>query len=107
MLNVAKEQATRLLNQVGSYLLSLARDAESEESLNRALAIIERLEHPRVIHQLNNLALFFQDLGKLEQARKLLKDALTVFHRFYGDDHPITTKARTNLERLIEKMNGE
>lgn len=99
-LNVAKEQTTRLLNQVRFYLRSLARNTEAGETLNRALAIVERADHPRKMRLLKHL-------GDPEQARHLFERALTVFHKFHGDNHPITTTARTNPELLIETMSGK
>jgi hypothetical protein len=41
-----------------------------------------------------------RDLGRLEEARDLLRKAYSAFRELYGTDHPHTKTVKDNLESL-------
>ena len=84
------DDASRLLDGAGTYLLVHARSADARPLLERAVAIDEATYgpgHPAVAIRLNNLAQILQDLGQPEQARPLQERALAIDEATYGPDH--------------------
>ncbi len=99
------EQASRLLNQTGSYLYERAQYAEAEPLMRRALKIDEQsfgLEHHRVGLQLNNLAQLLKDTNRMAEAEPLMRRAVTIFENSLGSDHPNTRIVRGNYALLLQ-----
>jgi tetratricopeptide (TPR) repeat protein len=112
---LAREDAIKfLLERTAQSDRAAANDLAEELgdlplALEQAGAYIETIgsDHPTVAIRVHNLALVLEDLGDLQQARKLYERSLSIIRQFLGDDHPNTRAVRRNLELLIEKMNGE
>ena len=78
---LARDNATWLLDRTATYLQAHARLAEALPLAERALAIDEAAlgtDHPTVGIRLNTLALILRDLGQAEQARPLAERALII-----------------------------
>ncbi len=96
-------QASRLLNQAGSYLFERARLTEAEPLLQRALAIGQAQSgplHPLVVSSLNNLASLCKDQGRYEQAASLYGQALQICEKQLGSQHFQTAVCLNNLADL-------
>lgn len=92
--------AARLLNKAGVLLRELARYAEAEPLLERALGIRERAfgaEHPDTALSLNNLALLYDSQGRYAEAEPLFERALGIYRRALGREHPNTAVSLNNL----------
>ena len=85
------EEAARLLNQAGCYLVERARFSEAEPLFHRALAIWEKAlggEHLEVAMALNNLGVISLALGKYAEAESFHLQALAIRKRVAGPSHP-------------------
>jgi tetratricopeptide (TPR) repeat protein len=86
------EEAGRLLNQIGYYLIESKADYEQAKPLlERALAIREKVfgkEHPDVAVSLNNLAALSYAQGDYEQAKPLYERSLAISETVFGKEHP-------------------
>ena len=64
----------------------------------QALAARERVlgpDHPDTLHSRNNLALAYQEAGRLDEAIPLLEQTLAARERVLGPDHPDTLNRAT------------
>ncbi len=87
-LDAAAATAGRLLNQAGLYVQQRAQFAEAQDTLQRALAISERVygpDHPTVATGLNNLAGVLRAQGDLAGAKERYERALGI-RRERGDE---------------------
>lgn len=55
------------------------------------------LEHPQTAHALNSLGLFYEQLGRRSEARKLYEQALAIRQGLLGREHPDTAATLNNL----------
>ena len=107
---IAQEQmifpeATRLLNQTGTYLYERARYVEAEPLFQRALAsgssswdlIIPTRRKASTIWQCSTT-----DQGKYEQAEPLYQRALSIREQQLGPEHPDTATASTIWHALLK-----
>jgi len=102
-LDVAPEMTSRLLNEVGLYLLSRAQPSEAEGSLQRALVLAEKVygpEHPEVAIRANNIGTILNAKGDLGGALRYTERALRIFQTTYGPDNPQTRIVVANLAAL-------
>ena len=93
-------EATRLLNQISSYLKVRARYAEAEPLLRWALRTREKIlgpDHPAVATLLSNLATLYNSRGRYSEAEPLLQRALTNMERALGPDHPAVATLLSSL----------
>jgi len=101
------EQAGMLWNNLGSHLQMVADYAGARESLERALAIDERVygpDHPNVARDVNNLGMVLKDLGDLADAQEAYERALAIDERVYGPDHPNVATDVNNLGRVLHDL---
>ncbi len=61
-------------------------------------------KHPDVALSLNNLALLYDNQGRYEAAEPLYLEALKIFERILGADHPSTKVVQGNLEILRKHL---
>jgi hypothetical protein len=54
-------------------------------------------EHPDTISAMNNLASTFGDLGRRDEAAKMLQEVLDKRRQILGEEHPDTITAMSNL----------
>jgi tetratricopeptide (TPR) repeat protein len=104
-LGVALETTSRLLNQVGLYLLNRAQPAEAERSLRRALAIDEKVygpDHPEVATDANNIGQILKAQGDLAGALEYTRRALAIDEKVYGPDHPKVAIRASNIGAILQ-----
>jgi len=75
------------------------RDTLELESAKKPLPI-----HPETLTLINDLASLLQDLGRLDQAKPLFKEALDGARKRHGNLHPTTLSAIQNLASLRQKQ---
>jgi len=61
-------------------------------------------DHPNVADSLNNLAVLYYSQGKYSEAELLYLDALAMFERVLGTNHPNTITVRNNLQFLQQQL---
>ncbi len=106
----AHPNSARVLNGLGLTLLELARFADAEPLMRRALQIDEDSfgpDHPRVATRLNNLATLLQDTNRVAEAEPLMRRALHILETSFGPDHPYAQLARRNLDALLSVLESE
>ncbi len=104
-LDAAAAATDRLLNQAGLYLRQRAQFAEAQDTLQRALAIAERVygpDHPHVATGLNNLAGVLQDQGDLAGAKERFERALAIRQAALPPDHPDIAQGLNNLAGVLQ-----
>jgi tetratricopeptide (TPR) repeat protein len=97
--------AAFLGSAIGAYFSRIARYAEAQPLLERALAIREKVlgpGHPDTATSLENLALLFQDKDDFAAARPLLERALAIREKVLGPEHPDTAYSLNNLVWLLQ-----
>ncbi|MGA2741808.1 MAG: tetratricopeptide repeat protein, partial [Bryobacteraceae bacterium] len=104
-LSVALEATSRLLNQVGLYLLNRGQPVEAERSLKRSLAIAERVygpNHPTVATHANNIGQILRAQGDLAGALEYARRALAIDEKVYGPDHPNVARDNNNIGQILK-----
>jgi tetratricopeptide (TPR) repeat protein len=105
------ELAAYLCSALAYHLHMIGAYTEAYFYSDRDLAISEKAlgpEHPDVARGLNNLAELYRTQGKYEQAEPLWKQALVIYEKLFGHDHPTTAIIRENYTYLLQirkKMN--
>jgi|GEM_PF-3433866 len=56
--------------------------------------------HPDTARAMNNLALMYKKTGRIEEARRLYEEAITIQTAVLGADHPETRVTRENLQKV-------
>ncbi|HEU4730726.1 MAG TPA: tetratricopeptide repeat-containing protein kinase family protein, partial [Kofleriaceae bacterium] len=98
------EAAARLWNTLGTLWIEKGKYSDAQASLERALALRERLlgpDHPDVAGSLANLARVMDARGDTAGARRASERALAIFERIYGPDHPNVASVCNNLGVLL------
>ena len=99
---------TRLMNDLGSLLMSKNIWHEAEILYRRAWAIDAAsygAEHPNVARDLNNLAQLLQATNRLAEAEPLMRRALAIDEASYGAEHPNVAIRLNNLAALLKATN--
>ena len=102
------EPTTRLMNQLGVFLLTKASYEDAEPLMKQALAIDEASfgpNHPNVARDLNNLASLLQATNRIEDAEPLMKRALAIDETSYEPNHPDVAGDLNNLALLLQATN--
>jgi tetratricopeptide (TPR) repeat protein/nucleoside 2-deoxyribosyltransferase len=102
------EPTSRLMSQLGLYLMSRGQFPEAVRLYQRALAIDEQsygTDHPTVAIDLNNLATLLKDTNRLGEAEPLMRRALAIDEQSYGTDHPDVAIHLNNLAQLLKATN--
>jgi hypothetical protein len=76
----------------------------------RNLADSERLlgpDHPDTLASRNNLAMAYEDAGRVAEAIPLLERTLADSDRLLGPNHPTTDVVRGNLAELVHSPAGD
>lgn len=90
-------------NNLGLLLWKMdGREAEAEEMLRRALSLKRTAlgAHANTARSLNDLAQFLRDRERYEEAEPLYREAIDVYARTLGEDHPHRATVLSNLARL-------
>jgi tetratricopeptide (TPR) repeat protein len=104
-LETGLEQTSRLLNEVGLYLLDRDQLTEAGRLLRLALAIAEKVygpDHPEVAISASNLGTILQGQGDLAGALEYTKRALEIDEKVYGQDHPNVAVRANNLGQILK-----
>jgi eukaryotic-like serine/threonine-protein kinase len=78
----------------------------AKQTHERALEIDRRLlgdDHPRVAMRLSNLAIVAQNMGDLQHAESLYRDAIQRNEQTYGERHPETAAAKGLYGLLLQR----
>ncbi len=97
---VEREEAGRLLFELGAYLQYLGRPVELEPMYQRAIHIFEHLfgpEHLQVAHPLHLLGTVYRHYGKYAEAEQFGQRALSIYERQLGPTHPDVASALNTL----------
>ena len=80
----------------------------AEGKLKAALAAVRQSypDGPEVGTVLNNLAIVYETLGQLDEAERLLRDAIAVWRRTLGPEHANLARSLSNLAEL-HQVKGE
>jgi serine/threonine protein kinase/tetratricopeptide (TPR) repeat protein len=92
-------QAT-LYNAIGETFSALGLSHESSAAFARAVDIRRHLlgqDHPETLESCQNLAMSYQDGGRLDRAIPILKDTLSRRGASLGDDHDDTIESMNDL----------
>ena len=86
-----------------AIVLHAKGDYEGAEPLYRELLSLRReslpADHPRLAISLNNLGVLLRDLGRLDEAERLLTESLEI-REVMGERHPMVVPALRNLALL-------
>ena len=91
------------LNNLGSLLASMNRNAEAGPFVARALAIEEKVygpEHPRVANMLGTLGALHRNEGRLEEAAVDFGRALAIREKVFGAEHSATAEVLNDVGRV-------
>ncbi|MHC5112080.1 MAG: tetratricopeptide repeat protein [Planctomycetota bacterium] len=94
------------LGNIGFALQELGRLPEAEESLQKSVEILRRLETEptQIAHSLNNLGCYLMDMGDFAGAESALREAVEIRREFLGNDHPGTAIALNNLAQSVAEL---
>jgi tetratricopeptide (TPR) repeat protein len=104
---VAPEETSLILNQMGTYLLGRAEFVEAKAHLKRSLTLAEKVygrDHPVVAIRVNNLGGALRALGDLPAAKECFERALAIDEDAYGRDHPNVGRAVNNLGLVLQDL---
>ncbi|NHK27041.1 serine/threonine protein kinase [Parvularcula flava] len=90
----------------GILLYNLDRSEEAIDLHRRALAITEQAnDRESVASSLNNLALAYSDLGRLDEAEPYYRRAIAMNDEHLGELHPVTIQSYGNLGTSLMRAN--
>ncbi|MDK4471241.1 tetratricopeptide repeat protein, partial [Fusobacterium necrophorum] len=101
--DLAEVEAARRANDAVAQLYEEGRYTEAIGPAEQALAQAERTlgpENPEALISLNNLAVMYRALGRLDEAEPLYLRALATQERILGPGHPDTLLSLNNLAVL-------
>jgi tetratricopeptide (TPR) repeat protein len=111
---IASQEAARLLNQTGTYLMQRGRYDEAEPILQLTMAMCEQVlgaDHPLTACSLGNLAALYQEQGKYDQAESLGQQALAHLEQALDGNDAVPSESAfflasslTNLATLYEQQ---
>jgi hypothetical protein len=96
-----------LLHHAGWYLHVREEYTSAQRCEEQALAIYRAHfgdEHPATAMMLNNLAVTYEDRGKLKEALSLHQQALSIRRTTLGEHHPETITSRKSLASLYQEQ---
>ena len=97
----------RIMNQLGSLLLSKGLYKEAEPLMWRVLQITENSSklQDKVSTSLNNLAMLLKVTNRLAEAEPLMRRALQIDEDSFGPLHPDVARDLNNLALLLQDTN--
>jgi tetratricopeptide (TPR) repeat protein len=104
----AGQEGAYLAIRVARPLEALAKFAEAEPLIRRALSIAEKsfgLEHSDVVTPLHNLANLLLVTNRLEEAEPMIRRALGITEKSYGPEHPRVVEHLINFALLLKATN--
>jgi tetratricopeptide (TPR) repeat protein len=108
--HILEPKATRIMNELATWLNNRAEHGEAESLYRRALAVYEKSlgpEHPNVATGLNNLASLLYNTNRLAEAEPLSRRHLRILAEFghrTGHEHPHFRTAINNYAGLLSSM---
>jgi tetratricopeptide (TPR) repeat protein len=104
---IASQEAARLLNQTGTYLMNRGRYAEAEPIVERTRVMCEQMlgaDHPLTASSLGNLAVLYQEQGKYEQAEAFAQQALTLLEGVLKENDAVSTDSAFFLATCLTNL---
>jgi tetratricopeptide (TPR) repeat protein len=105
--HIASQEAARLLNQTGMYLMQRGRYAEAEPVLHRTRVMCEQVlgpDHPLTASSLGNLAALYQEQGKYDQAEACAQQALTLLEQVLEENAAVPTDGAFFLATCLTNL---
>jgi tetratricopeptide (TPR) repeat protein/predicted Ser/Thr protein kinase len=103
----AEEGPNILLESIRAlaYAELTAGQYEVSESMYRRALILDRQlygrSHPRVAHELGDIASAEATLGRIKEAEGLYRESLEIYKAWYGQNHPDTVQTATTLAAML------
>lgn len=100
-------QISNLLDKTGSYQWHQGQLKEAIVKLERAKSIDESISSHNIVNRLtslNNLAIAYQSVGRMDDAIHLLQLTLALRENLIGGDHQHTLMSRTNLAAAYQAV---
>jgi tetratricopeptide (TPR) repeat protein len=104
---IASQEAARLLNQTGNYLMQRGRYSEAEPIMRRTVAMCEQMlgaDHPLAASSLSNLAALYQEQGKYDQAEALAQRALTILEQVLKGNDVVPSDSTFSLATSLNNL---
>src|SRR5659263_179852 len=101
--NFELQEAARLLNEAGNYLIVRARFQEAKPFLEQSMNIRKNVldvNHPDLAKTFNDFAILCQFQGKYKEAEELFDNALIIRKKILPEDNPHLAKTFNNLAYL-------
>lgn len=105
--HIDPKQAITIAGSVVWHHRNLGRYRLSEKFGKKALSTAQKIfdpGHPSIAGSQSNLALVLKDLGELEEARDLLREAYQSFLKKFGSEHPYTKIVKRNNEAIDQQL---
>jgi len=103
--NFEFQEAARLLNKAGNYLIERALYGEAKLFLEQALDIRKKVlgeDDPDLAETFNDFAGLYKAQGKYEKAEEFYNTALNIEKKVLGEDHPGLATTIGNLGLLYQ-----
>jgi CHAT domain-containing protein/Flp pilus assembly protein TadD len=99
------DRLARVLGYLGGVKLEQGDYRAAEEDYQRALRLKRRTSpnRPSLAAAVNNLALLYSEIGDVNQAEPLYREALAIHQKSLGPDHPLTATSLNNLGLLLSR----
>lgn len=104
---ITSQEAARLLNQTGNYLMQRGRYAEAEPIVQRTYAMCEQVlgaDHTLTAYSLGNLAALYQEQGKYDQAESLAQQALTILEQVLEGNDAVPSDSTFFLATILNNL---
>ena len=105
---VLTEPTSRLMNDLGLYLMTRGQFPAAESLYRAGLKLAESQcgpDHPVVGIRLSCLAWLLKTTNRLAEAEPMMRRALSIHEASYGRDHPSIARQLNNLALLLHDTN--
>jgi serine/threonine-protein kinase len=94
-------------SDLGAVLTEIDRDDEAEAAYVRSAAVLDEIlpaNDPRAAFPHNNLAMFYQRFGRLEEAERAGRRALEIRRTALGESHPETAQTMATFAHVLAAL---
>ena len=94
------------MRQLGNGLSSVGHHEESLTVQEAELSLMRRIGAPEetIIATQTNLAITYENLGRLDEALRLKRDVYTGFLKLFGEEHEQTLRAANNYASSLNQL---
>ena len=93
------------MNNLGMALYQTGDKEAGTEQFERSIAMSRRIQDPEIIIPLANLGAAYSGLDRLDDAERVLREAVQSARELYGDEHQTTGFALDNLGVILLNQN--